>query len=498
METREYDVVIVGSGAGGGTVAAGLAELAEAGARVAVLEWGPRLRDDEYTGREVEMARRLYVDSGGMLTKDRSITLAMGCAYGGSTVVYTGVTLPIPERVVSEWGVPDLDWADLDRRSRRLSDLVNVHALPDEQINDNNRAFARGCRELGWSLKQIQLNVRGCRGAGLCNLGCPNRAKMGTHRVQLPEAERAGVEVVTDCRVLNVSKGEVLAVVSGHDFGQPSPWRDGDYRVKAKVVVLAGNAVQTSALLLRSGFRDRLPALGRWLTLHPALILTAEHDRRLTNFWGHPKSYYTDEFHATDRFLLEVCMYFPFVTAKNLTGFGRDHAEAMAAYPQMQQILALAMDRAEEENRVEIDRRGEPVVRYRLAEDTLSSLHTAMLRATELFFAGGARRVHAPAGARFWIEEDQRGALEEAIPRTGMVPGRLSISSAHLMGGCRMGRDSAESVANAWGEVHGEDWLFAADSSLFPGCSEVNPYLTVMALADRVAERILWRQKELL
>ncbi len=498
METRDYDVVIVGSGAGGGTVAAGLAELAEAGARVAVLEWGPLLRDDEFTAREVEMARRLYVDSGGMLTADRSVTLAMGRAYGGSTVVYTGVTLPIPENVVDEWDVPGLEWADLDQRSRRLSKLLNVHALPDEKINDNNRAFARGCRELGWSLKRIQLNVRGCRGAGLCNLGCPNQAKMGTHRIQLPEAERAGVEVVTDCRVLRVSKGEVLAVVSGRDFGEPSAWEDGDYRVRAKVVVLAGNAVQTSALLLRSGFQDRLPALGRWLTLHPALILAAEHDRRLTNFWGHPKSYYTDEFHVSDRFLLEVCMYFPFVTAKNLAGFGRDHEEAMAAYPKMQQILALAMDDADEGNRVDIDRAGEPVVRYRLAEETLTSLHTAMLRATELFFAGGAQRVHAPAGDRFWIEQDRRGTLEEAIPRAGMIPGRLSISSAHLMGGCRMGRDSAESVTNAWGEVHGEDWLFAADSSLFPGCSEVNPYLTVMALADRVAERIRRRGKELL
>ncbi len=498
MRTREYDVVIVGSGAGGGTVAAGLAPLARAGARIAVLEWGAKLRPGEFTGREVEMARRLYVDAGGKLTSDRSVTLAMGRAYGGSTVVYTGVTLPIPERVVRRWDVPGLEWEDLDRRSRRLSEELNVHVLPDELINGNNQAFARGCRELGWNLKRIPLNVKQCRGAGLCNLGCPNGAKMGTHRVQLPLAEAAGVEVVTNCRVLRVGRREVEAVVRSPGFGEPSAWEDGQYRVRSKVVVLAANAVHTPALLLRSGLGRELPGLGKGLTLHPALILAAEHPEPLTNFWGHPKSFYTDQFQDDGRFLLEVCMYYPFVTAKNLVGFGEEHARAMSAYRRQQQILVLALDPVDESNRVEVDRRGEAVVHYRLAKGTLESLHTAMLRATELFFAAGAERVHAPAGVRFWIERGERKALDGLIPRERVRPGRLSISSAHLMGGCRMGRVGEGAVTGAWGEVHGRDWLFVADSSLFPACSEVNPYLTVMALADRVAERIRDRQGELL
>ena len=88
--------------------------------------------------------------------------------------------------------------------------------------------------------------------------------------------------------------------------------------------------------------------------------------------------------------------------------------------------------------------------------------------------------------------------METLIPRDRVVPGRISVTSAHLMGGCRMGPNPETSVTDVWGGVHGMPWLFVADSSLFPRASEINPYVTIMALADRVAERIRGRSGELL
>lgn len=98
MRERSVDVAIVGSGAGGATVASELAPLAEAGRRVAVFEKGPRLRDEEFTGLELEMARALYADGGGFLTAEGTMTLAFAETYGGSTAVYTGTSLLPPER----------------------------------------------------------------------------------------------------------------------------------------------------------------------------------------------------------------------------------------------------------------------------------------------------------------------------------------------------------------------------------------------------------------
>ena len=113
---RGYDVVIIGSGAGGGTVAQELAPLVRNGQSILVLEKGPRFADHEFTGVELEMAEALYEEGGGFLTSDGSMTLAFASAYGGSTVVYTGTSLTAPERVIRGWGVPGLDHAE-DRKS---------------------------------------------------------------------------------------------------------------------------------------------------------------------------------------------------------------------------------------------------------------------------------------------------------------------------------------------------------------------------------------------
>ncbi len=489
MTDKDYDIVVIGSGAGGGTVAKELAPLCRDGLSVAVLEWGPKFRDDEFTGRELEMARRLYVDAGGFVTADGAMTLAFARAYGGSTVVYTGTSIAVPRAAVERWGVGGLAWDDLDRRSRKYMAENNVHLLDDAEINDNNRLFLEACRKLGYRVEQFPVNLKGCRGSGMCNLGCPNAAKQGTHRVQLPEAERGGVEVITNCRVETIAEGECVATVENPPHGLPSAWAPGRYRIGAKAIVVSAGAVNSPALLLRSGLGARLPALGRYFTTHPALILVAQHDRPITNYFGHPKSYISDHF-AERGFLLETCMYFPFVTAKSLSGFGPEHSRLMAHMERMQMILVLALDPAEPDNRVMVDGKGDPVVHYRFSEPVIEALVESMRASARIFFASGASRVHAPAAEKFFIEAHEAERLDALITRRHFKLGKVSLASAHLMGGCRMGADVATSVTDAWGQVHGLPWLFVADASLFPACAGVNPYVTIMALADRVGERV--------
>ena len=284
MREMEYDVVIIGSGAGGGVVAKELAPLCADGKKIVVLEWGAKLKDEEFTGREVDMASKLFFDSGGTFTKDRSMTLAYGRAYGGSTVIYTGTSLKMPEEVIGKWDVQGLESADLDRRFEKYIEENNVHLLSDEEINDNNRLFLEGCRKLGYHVEQFPINVTGCRGSSFCNLGCPNQAKQGTDQVQLPMAESQGVEVITNCRVTRIADRVCEAVVAEPGYGEASKWEAGEYRVRAKIVVVcAGGVVNSPGLLLRSGFGQGLPMLGRSITLHPALILVGEHGQRV--FW---------------------------------------------------------------------------------------------------------------------------------------------------------------------------------------------------------------------
>jgi len=497
---RACDVLIVGSGAGGGTVAQALVPLARDGRRVLLLEQGARLDEHEFTGREAEMAGALYEDGGGFLTAEGTMTLAFGRAYGGSTVVYTGTSLLAPERVLRRWKVPGLDHADVVRRSRRYMQENNVHLLDPEELNDNNRLFARGCAAVGYRAEPFPLNVKGCRGSSLCNLGCPGGAKQGTHRVQLPRAEAGGVEVVTRAEVLRLEGRDALVRVARRPDGargRASEWAPGEYRIRAGAIVLAAGAVGTPALLLRSRLPASLPRLGEGFTCHPAHILVGEHAQPITNDVGHPKSYFLDRAQE-EGYVLETCMYFPFTTAKNLAGFGEDHSRLMRAFPRLQMILVLACDHAVPGNRVSIDSRGRPVVHYRFTEEVIASLVRATRASARIFFAAGARRVHAPSADPPLIEARDAGRLDELVDVRHFKTGKVPVSAAHLMGGCGMGRTAADSVTDAWGRVHGMPWLRVADASLFPDSLEINPYLTVMALADRVAEKLREEARELL
>ena len=491
MRERHYDIVIVGSGAGGGTVAQELGELARSGRRVLVIEQGPRLGDHEFTGDELDMASSLYEDGGGFFTADGAMTLAFGRVLGGSTMVYTGTSLIAPERVIRRWHVPGLDHADVERRSRKFMAQNNVHLLEPDFINDNNRLFVEGARKAGLHAEQFPLNLRGCLGASLCNLGCPNLAKQGTARVQLPNAERDGVEVVTRAEALRVEERSVVVRVSERApgaKGAPSEWEPGDYHVRASIVVLAGGSIGTSALILRSPIARALSHVGTNFTCHPAHILVGEHDAEITNDVGHPKSFFVDRAEE-EGYVLETCMYFPFTTAKNLTGFGEPHSRLMRAFSRLQMILVLACDKAVSGNRIAIDAAGRPVVHYAFTPDTVRSLVRATRASARIFFAAGARRVHAPTADPPLIERADEARIDELIDERNFATGRVSVSAAHLMGGCGMGHPH-DSVTDSRGRVHGIPWLRVADSSLFPDSLEINPYLTVMALADRVAETI--------
>lgn len=492
MNPGHYDVIVIGSGAGGGTVAAALSPLAAAGRRVLVLEKGPRYHQADFTGQEREMASSLYADNGGFLTADGTMTLAFAEGYGGSTLVYTGTSLIAPERVIGNWQVPGLGFADIEARSRRYMAENSVHLLPDDAVNDNNRLFVVGARAAGYHAEQFPLNLKGCKGSSLCNLGCPNLAKQGTHQVQLPAAERAGVEVVTRAAVTRVAERAIDVVVrarrAGEKGGDPE-WAPGAYRLTADTIVLAGGVMGTVPLLLNSGLRGLPARIGKGFTCHPAHILVGEHPRPIRNDVGHPKSFFVDRAVA-EGYVLETCMYFPFTTAKNLTGFGPAHSALMQAYPRLQMILVLACDKAADGNRVATKADGTPVVHYQFSAGTVSAMVRATRAAARIFFGAGAVRVHAPSADPTLVESRDAHRLDELVHERHFRPGTVSVSAAHLMGGCAMGGSAANSVTDAWGRVHGHPWLRVADASLFPDSLEINPYLTIMALADRVAEGI--------
>jgi len=474
-----FDILIIGSGAGGGTVAQELSPLCAKGARIGLLEWGGKFEPKDNTRDELGMAEKYYFDGGGFLTQQKDMTLAFAKSVGGSTSVYTGTSLKAPADVFERWNVPGITREDLDPRYDQFIKENNVHLNSADEINDNNRLFYEACQRLKWHAEQFPVNTRHCQGLATCNLGCAAGAKQGTAQVQIPKAIENGVELFPLTRVNKITEHEVY--ITGPE---------GEQTLTAKKIVVCAGAIHSPTLLMKSFGSKISPALGRYFTCHPALILVGQHAHPIQNTQGHPKSYFCDEFTANQNFLLETCIYYPFTLAKNLTGFGSEMDELMGHFSSLQMILALAIDPAEKHNRVYLNRQGKPVVDYYFHEKTLNAFVAAMKASTRIFFAAGAERVHAPAMEDFFIARSQEDHMDQLIHRDFLKLGKISISAAHLMGGCRMGVDPNESVCDSWGKVHGFQDLYVADASLFPAASEVNPYLTIMALAHRVAEGI--------
>jgi len=137
-----------------------------------------------------------------------------------------------------------------------------------------------------------------------------------------------------------------------------------------------------------------------------------------------------------------------------------------------------------------VDGEGRPIVHYRFTPEVRESLAAATRGAARIFFGAGARRVHAPLADPPLLEAEEADRLGQRISARNFLPGKISVSAAHLMGGAGMGRDRGDSVTDGFGRVHGVPWLRVADGSLFPDALQINPYLTIMALADRVAEGV--------
>ena len=494
-EINRYDIVVVGSGVGGGTFADYLTRRFP-GIKMAVVEAGPHIDRSFFNQREIDMTA-LYFNRGSVLSKNLEIGVAAGKILGGSSAVYTGVSFRPPPDVLERWrNEYGLDFLSDDYVSRSLDEMekeISVNELPPEMDNDNNKLFMRGAEALGIPVKRLRINIKNCLEQGFCNLGCTSGAKQGMLEVQIPELKKRGVKFLCNASVTTVGEGQVDIVIRRAPEGTvPGELPPGNYRLKCKRVVLAAGVLNTPAILLRSaaalGLKNR--NTGRYVTLHPVFNVNGVYPGTIKNYRGFPKTCYTDYFSGSHGFYLETSFYFPGVTAKNHPGFGALHEDFMRDYHKMMSILILVHDQAVFDNRITIDKKGNPVLDYSTDRESRHSLVAALRMAAKIFFAAGCEKTLMPATAKMPLTSMDAGKLDELISEKYLDFMRTPLSSAHPQGGARMGQSAENAVCDVDGKVFGTRSVYVADASLFPGSVKVNPYETVMLLARHVAEKI--------
>ena len=486
---RQVDcaVVIVGSGAGGATMAA---ELAESGVDVVVIEEGGYHPTESFTAAAGRAARTLYRDGGAEVAWGRPpVLFSQGRCVGGSTVVNGGMSWRTPADVLERWaceaGVAGIRERDMAPYFAAVEKRVSVARQDPETIGTDMRLLKAGADARGWKIIPNLRNQVHCAGSNNCTNGCPTGAKQSMLVTSIPAALRRGARLYADCRVERITtSGRAVTGVQCRFLrpgGRPGP----ALTVRARVVVVAGGAVQTPALIARSGIRSASGQLGRNLTLHPNAKVIAFFDEEVLGWQGVHQAYQVREF-AADGILLTAVNVAPSLIAMTLPGHGRRLGELMAGYNHMVTGGCLIEDTGSGRVR-HVPGLGARVA-YQINRRDAARVVRGIELTAELMFGAGAGQVLLPlAGA-----PAVRGmaALRDLLAR--QVDTRaMELFTVHLMGTARMSDDPRRGVTDSYGAFHGVPGLFVADASLFPGPVGVNPMETILALATRNARRLI-------
>lgn len=483
------EVIVVGSGPGGAVVAK---ELAEAGARVILLEEGPPFGAKDFRKEAGASMRRTLREQGMRIAMGKGFAMPtlQGIGLGGTSLVNSGILLRAPAFAVERWNRKTgigLTRAMLDSHYAKVERELNATATPLEVQGERNLRFKRGCDALGISSEPTTRNTRGCKGSAECFTGCPNRAKQSMDLNYVPKAIRASARVYTSVRVERLLRdGDLVRGIRGHVVEPFTGRATHAVTIRSDTVVLAAGCMQTPVIMQRSGLGGGW--VGEELQFHPGLAIMAVYDESIAPWEGATQGYHSLQY-LEEGIKLEVLWAPPEVLAARLPGIGHAYQANLLAYDRMAPFdVFTAAERSR--GTVRAPWFGwNPSIRYDLHEDDTALLIRGLGILSDIAWASGATSVLP--GIRGLPEVLASKAEAEVLKTAKVRPRDAVVGSNHAFGTTRMSKRPEDGVVDEWGRHHQVHNLYVADTGIFAGSPAVNPMLTVMALADRIAHGIV-------
>ncbi|KAF2735655.1 long-chain fatty alcohol dehydrogenase [Polyplosphaeria fusca] len=514
-ETIETDVVIVGSGCGGGVCAK---NFAEAGHRVLVVEKAYHWTPDHFPMAELDGWNHLFMNGAFISSDDTSASIIAGQSFGGGGTVNWSASLQTQSFVRKEWaeqGLPFFTSANFQDSLDRVCERMGVSTEHIQQ-NRANELLMEGARRLGYTHKAVPQNTGGAQhNCGHCTFGCGSCEKQGPVVSFLPDAARAGAMFIEGFHAEKVLfsniNGEKVATgvrgtwisrdVNGGVAGEPTCKRE--VIIKAKRVIVSAGTMQSPLLLLRSGLSNY--HIGRNLHIHPVAVLGAIHKEEIKPWEGGILTSVVTELENLDGHghgvKLEATNMVPsswliWLPWKN----GLDFKLNAARFKHMTGYISLARDRDTGQVYPDpIDGR----VRFKYSTSGLDKKHILdglVALAKIQYIAGAAEIFTTVPGVPSFVrdaEEAGEGVNNEKfqvwldqLRNAGFPSPDSMFVSAHQMGTNRMSNSPKSGVVDPQGQVWGTKGLFVADASVFPSASGVNPMITNMAISDWISRGI--------
>jgi len=474
----KLQVLIIGSGAGGATTAA---VLAEKGFDVYVLEEGDRHGLGEYGERPAKAMPLLY-RNGGMTPIMGSVPIGYveGRCLGGSTEINSGFWQRLSPEFALRWqaqyDLQDASIKELEPHFAWAEQLLSVTLRPDNWPK-SSVVFHRGAETMGWSVHEVPRAAKSCINTNRCASGCPVGAKQGMTQNLVPYAEKLGAKFLAGCKVKLLLRDKkrvtgVLAELTRENRKQL-------VRIDADYVFVCAGASQTPALLRCSGIKLHV---GNTFRIHPMLKVSALFDEDL------------DPEHSVLP-LLQVKEFWPDISlggsyfspghlALILSDNWKQSQNLMKQYSRMASYYVAVRSTGSGTVRNSVLGGMDAVVRYELSSADLRHISQGFARVCEMLFAAGAKKVFPSISGIESIssELDAVRWLDQDLPRS-----HLSLSTVHAFSSCPMGERKDRCAANSFGKVFNFDNLFINDASMLPDSPGTNPQATIMALARRNA-----------
>lgn len=491
MRSVDVDVLVIGSGPAGAVVACAAAQ---AGARVMIAERGPWFRSHDYGHHDATGTATLFKDGGLFSNKSVDFYILQGECVGGSSAVSNAICYrPPPDRLDrwrTEFGFPVAD-DQLQESVERVYAYTGARPASPHTRSRGNELFLKGCDQLGLQGDIMDKFIVDCLGCGFCTSGCAYERKRTVQYTYIPEAIAAGAVLVPECDVqrLNATGGEITHVdaVRRVRRGSGSSVEESKerLRISARTVVLTAGAIGSSKLLLRSGLGTNV---GRGLAFNMGSCVHGEWPEEIDAYRGDNMC----SCFETDEYVIEPTIYGPGSQAVLTPTWFEDHFAAMTRYRRMFSSGMLVPSGSY--GRVTYGLFGSLIdheaVDFRLSRYDRDTFRKAIARTGHIFFAAGARKVYLPFIVPSVVEDPSE--LDAVVnARLNRASDFNSFGSAHPMGGNVLSDDPARGTVDQGFRVRGMRNLYCCDASVFPTALKVNPMLTIMAIADHVASRVL-------
>ncbi|KAG9284692.1 hypothetical protein G9A89_002923 [Geosiphon pyriformis] len=491
----QFDVIVIGSGAGGSVVAA---ELSKTGQKVLVIEKGKYYHQSELS-LDQQDSQKLFEGNGGLLSEDGSLNVAAGSTFGGGTTVNWSGSLRPQHFIREEWSRKGLPFFLSDEYSKCLNIVTARMGVTEENIihNGSNKVLIDGCKKLGFDVETIPQNSAAYpHQCGWCCFGCRYGEKQGALMTFLRDAKDNGAKFIQNCYVEKViiNNGKAVGVsakIDGHEF-----------TIHAQKIIVSAGSLNSPAILIRSGLKNK--NIGKNLHVHPVTFIYGVFDKEIKSYSG-------------------TLMTSLSKVVENLDGqYHGAKIEGMATHPallslicpwksslqhktmmtQLNHIAPLTiLVRDKDSGRIAVDNEGKLRVHYTISPHDAKSMVAGIIAGLKILVAAGAKRIATgQAGIEEFVtaKEDPSNDPKflkylEKVAKVGVAPNQTFMTTGHQMGTCQMGSSPSSSVVDS----NGESWeiknLYVADASIFPSASGVDPMVTNMSLAYSVAKGIIYK-----